>query len=374
MYKKTAIASLGVALLLLSACAPEPAGPAAEEAAAPEQQEVDSGVIDTETWDIRDLCGDEEITVALADGTGGNTWRQIVIAELEDEAAKCDNITEVLYSNANADPQKANADINGFVAQGVDIIIVLPDFGDSQLPALRSAMQAGVTVVPYFAGIGGTPGTDYSVNVPVDSRATGLSMAAWFGENLESGNVAYMGGFASCPSCQATFEGLKEGLAAFPNLTLVGDTFVATDYNPELAERAIAGLISQYGDIQGLSGDYGVVALGALNAYTNAGKPLPALAVAAGQNSVYCAWEEKKNAGEEFAFAAFETTTQVVRVALRHGLAQYYGVEWGEPTAVRLPESVNTAKGVMPPCDPSLPGDTDMFSGLTLEQLQEVLG
>jgi ribose transport system substrate-binding protein len=39
--------------------------------------------------DISAFCGDKDITVALADGFGGNSWRKITRAIFEAEAAKC---------------------------------------------------------------------------------------------------------------------------------------------------------------------------------------------------------------------------------------------------------------------------------------------
>ena len=98
--------------------------------------------------DIATICGTKPTRVALVDGYGGDTWRKITRAELEDEASKCKNVSVVKYSNAGGDQQKYNGDINSFVSQGVDVVLAFTDFGPAPMPAYRKALQAGVTVVP----------------------------------------------------------------------------------------------------------------------------------------------------------------------------------------------------------------------------------
>ena len=128
--------------------------------------------------DITPLCGTKPMIVGVSDGYGGNTWRKTGLAEVKDELSRCKNVKRIIYSNANGDPQKANSDINSMVAQGVNVLIMLPDFGAVQLPAMRAAMKAGVAVVPYSAQIAGVPGRDYVVNVvgtPGRSASFGLT-------------------------------------------------------------------------------------------------------------------------------------------------------------------------------------------------------
>jgi ribose transport system substrate-binding protein len=137
--------------------------------------------------DITPLCGTKPMIVGVSDGYGGNTWRKTGLAEVKDELSRCKNVKRVIYSNANGDPQKANSDINSMVAQGVNVLIMLPDFGAVQLPAMRAAMKAGVAVVPYSAQIAGVVGRDYVVNVTGDTRQIGVLWADWLGTTLKKG-------------------------------------------------------------------------------------------------------------------------------------------------------------------------------------------
>ena len=70
---------LGAVTLALTPCAPTAATtrtPGADGGGAR------SGVA-VPQFDITQLCGDEEIQVALTDGAAGHTWRKITLAEME---------------------------------------------------------------------------------------------------------------------------------------------------------------------------------------------------------------------------------------------------------------------------------------------------
>jgi ribose transport system substrate-binding protein len=370
-FTKALAVAATAAALLLTGCAPTVAGSgqATDDATAASAEGNFSN-----DFDITELCGDDEIEVALTYGAGGNTWRKIVLAELEAEAAKCDNITAVHFADAGNDPQKAAADIAGFVAQGVDVIIPLPDHGDAMLPSIREAYNAGTTIVPFWSPLNGTAGTDFTEQIGIDYYGAGVDMAKWMLEQIPSGNVVMLGGIAACDPCHEMFEGAKKTLEG-TDLTLLGDDFVATDYSPEPAERAVAGLIAQYGQIDGLMSDYGVTTQAALAAFEEAGQPMPAVALANGQNSVYCGWREAEEAGAGYPLAAWEGGTQLVRTALRWALADLNGIEYDEPKVIAFDRAVDTPAGVdAPECEPSSPDDKDMFSGLTDEEISAAIG
>src|SRR3712207_6897511 len=91
--------ALAATTLLVACSTGAPADTASSEKSV-DGQEV--GVVGTQDQiqDVSEFCGDEELSVALADGFGGNSWRRITRELFETEAAKCPNITEVLYTDA----------------------------------------------------------------------------------------------------------------------------------------------------------------------------------------------------------------------------------------------------------------------------------
>jgi ribose transport system substrate-binding protein len=329
-----------------------------------ENVQVDQGA------DISALCGDKPTRIALVDGYGGDTWRKITEAELRDEASKCANITEVAYAEAGGDPQNYNSLINGYTAQGYDIILAFTDFGDAALPAYRSAFEAGVTMVPYFGNIAGEPGTDYAVNPYQDSIAIGKHFAEWTGAALGGkGNVLMLGGPAGAASSQDFMNGFKEGLAAFPDLKLLDENYIVTNWNPADAQKATTGLIAQYPQIDAIASDYGVTSLASTKAFLQAGLPVPAMASIASSNEYHCLYQQTVAAGGGWKYLALDGSTADVRFALRQAMGKFQGIEVTEPLGVVPYVYADTETGVAAKCSDTAPPDADLSSLLPEDKL-----
>ncbi|WP_432696037.1 substrate-binding domain-containing protein [Marinobacterium sp. YM272] len=322
--------------------------------------------------DISSMCGTKPMTVGLADGFGGNTWRRIAWEELKDELSHCSNVTKVMYTNANGDRQKGNADINSLVAQGVDILIVFPDFGAAQLPALRKATKAGVVVVPYNARLDGKSGKDYTANLYLDSASISAAWADWYGENLKSGKLIFIGGSAGNAISQNLLDGFKAGLQKYPDLKLLEDNFIAGNWNPVDAQKAVSGLIAKYPDIDGIVTDYGVTAYAVIKAYDQAGLPVPALSTLSSNNQLNCAYMDRQETADSFPYFSLDGTTTLVRFAIRRGVAAYQGTENDETEGVMAFLNADSTTGLEPKCDKQAPVDADLSSILAYEKLQEI--
>jgi ribose transport system substrate-binding protein len=322
--------------------------------------------------DITPLCGTKPMIVGISDGYGGNTWRKTSLAEAKDELSRCKNVTRIIYSNANGDQQKANSDINSMVAQGVNVLIMAPDFGAMQLPAMRSAMKAGVSVVPYSAQISGTPGRDYVVNVIGDPSQVGVLWAGWLETTLKAGNVVFMGGSAGVAVSKNFMDGLKGGLKKYPDLKLLNDQFIATNWNPVDAQKATAGMIAHYPRIDAIVTDYGVTALAAIKAFEQANLKVPTIATIASNNELNCHYLTAKEAGAAFPYYTLDETTTYVRFAVRQGVAAYQGTVDNESPVVLPVAYADSAKGLDPKCDPTAPPDADLSSALSPEALKVV--
>ncbi|WP_429316893.1 substrate-binding domain-containing protein [Paraburkholderia sp. GAS448] len=322
--------------------------------------------------DITPLCGTKPMIVGVSDGYGGNTWRKTGLAEVKDELSRCKNVTRIIYSNANGDPQKANSDINSMVAQGINVLILLPDFGAVQLPAMRAAMKAGVAVVPYSAQLAGTPGRDYVVNVVGDTKQIGVLWADWLGTTLKKGNVVFMGGSPGATTSQNFMDGLRDGLKKYPDLKLLNQQYIVTNWNPVDAQKATVGLIAQYPKIDAIVTDGGETALAAVKAFEQAHLPVPAIATIASDNQVNCHFVAAKQSGKPYPYYTLDGTTTYVRFAVRQGVAAYQGTADKESPSILPFAYADSAKGLDPKCDPSAPPDADLTSALPPEKLKAV--
>lgn len=324
--------------------------------------------------DITALCGDKPARVALVDGFGGNTWRKTTYAEFEDEASKCANITEVIHTVADGDQQKYNSDINSLVAQGVDIIVAMTDFGIAPMPAYRAAVRDGAIMVPYHSQLPGEAGKDFSANTYLDAVSVAQQMADWFGASVKSGNVVFFGGWAGSDSSSLMFEAFKERLQTYPDLKLLEDRYIVTNWTPADSQKAAAGLIAKYPEIDGIAADFSGATMGAIKAFEAANLKVPAMAVLASSNELGCTYLQRREQGNPFNYIAFDGTNGSVRMALRAGMAQFEGVENTEPNRYQTYIFADSLTGVDPKCDPNAPPDADLSTSLPEDKLMKLFG
>lgn len=313
---------------------------------------------------IEDFCPKEPTKVAYAKGSN-NSWTTITLAEIRDEASKCSTITEVLFTDAQGNQQQATSDLNGLVAQGVKAIVVQPEFGAAQLPSIAAAHSGGVGIVPLISSPGGTPGVDYAEAVLEDTDASGRDWVQWLDRTIGKGTVAFLGGTPGAASSAQFFQGIKKAIKDYPDLKLVSDSVIDTNWDAGQKKRVVSGLLAQHGRIDAFISDYGLTDTGVIDAYNAAGLELPALATNASGNANGCQWEEKN-----FSFMSLDETTTFGRIALRKALAASQGLENPEPSVVKMPTVIDTTANLNPKCNRELPPDADLSSKLSVEELK----
>jgi ribose transport system substrate-binding protein len=379
--KKASLVAIGaVAILALAGCSTGSLSSAGDDVGASDSagtaSEVTVGTVGVQgdIQDISEFCGDKDLTVALADGFGGNSWRKITRAIFEEEAAKCPNIKKVIYTDAQGDTQKAISDINSLVAQGVDVIVTFVDGGEALLPTIKKATEAGVKVVPFVGSPGGVPGTDYVDFVSEDINTYGKNLAEWTIDQMGGkGNLVMLGGIAGNSYSQAVFDGVMEAVQANPDVTLLNeDGPVATDWEPGKTQQVVAGLITKYGDINGIVADYGGGSVGGIRAFEAAGKPLPVWS-ANDSNEFACLWYQYKDAQPTYQIATESSRNWVVTAALHKGLAAANGLPNDEPSTYNL-EIIedSTNPDLQPKCEADLPPDAILSSGLSVDSLKKL--
>ena len=94
---------------------------------------------------------------------------------------------------------KAFADWKAAIAQGVDLIVTYPDFGDAMIPVMKQATDAGIPVATYAWGYVSDPGKNYLTVVGEDTCALGKTYAYVMNNQVKSGNIAFLGGFPGNP-------------------------------------------------------------------------------------------------------------------------------------------------------------------------------
>lgn len=326
------------------------------------------------TTPVSSWCGSKKVKVGLADGFGGNAWRTISLNVVKQQVARCPAADkDILYTNAGGDQQKAISDINSQVAQGVNVLIVYADFGPAELPAIRAAKKAGVDVVPYDASVGGAPSVDFTATTIADAYNGGQAMADWVGKTVKSGGVVFLGGIPGAPTSAQYMSGITAKLASYPNLKLLVSTPVVTNWTKVGAQQAVTGLIAKYSDISAVITDYGVTAVAAINAFTAAGKKVPAIASLATDNELGCTWQTASKGSGSFPIFSIDSTNAMAALALQQGMAAANGLPFHANQLFELPTFMDSSAGKKPQCIPSLPPDADLSSPLSQSELSAIL-
>lgn len=368
MPKRRSSACMSAALLL-GAMGALGAAPAARAA------DLSLGKVgnESEFVDATHFCGTKPIRVALSVGAV-NAHRQIKRAELEDEARKCPNITEVGYADAGGNPEKELANIRSLAAQGYDIIIVEPDSGAAAIPAMRDAVKAGSVVIPVEVGVDfpGKAGVDYTMVVTPNQEQMASVYAQFLVDKLQGkGNVIVWGGAPGAPQTAAQLPGWKKVFAANPGINVLEGP-VISNWDPAYYQKVTTALLAKYPQIDGMYSDYGAGVMGALRAFKTAGRPLvPVTGLDA--NGAECFWVDNHDGEPRYQIGFTSSWTWIDRLALRKGLAAVNQIDSPEPSVVNvslLVDSTSKDLGLAPKCDHDVPPDVSLASSrLSRDQL-----
>lgn len=325
---------------------------------------------DTPSW-----CGTEPITVGLSVGNQGNAWVNTTVATYKAEAAKCPNITNVLTTNANGNPQDAISQFNSMVAQGAKAIVVENATGQALVPTIKSATERGTSVG--VAASGFAPGSDVgkAFGVTWDTKAAGKAYAEWMAKALNGkGNVIFLGGAAGQPSFDAMWDGINEVFAQYPDIKMVPDHWVVTNEDQGQAQQATAAQLAN-GPIDGVITDYADTAFGAIQAFQAAGKPIPPIATNE-QNRLGCEWVELSKSNPNFQLFAGDSIVLSSAQTLRMAVEQAQGLQTyeGDQAYDWKPYWDSTTQDKKPACDESYPQQALMSAGITADQQKEILG
>ena len=211
-----------------------------------------------------------KLTVAYLEQFGENVYRQMSKMEFILQALTYREVGRIIYSSAHVDFNKAFADWRAAIAQGVDLIVTYPDFGDAMIPVMKQATDAGIPVATYAWGYVSDPGKNYLTVVGEDTCALGKTYAHVMNNQVKSGEIAFLGGFPGNP--------LSEGWQKCEEPPLRSSIDVVakepTNWDPSKVQQVVAGILAKNPNIKGWSYEYGLgMAQGGYAAYKAAGKP-----------------------------------------------------------------------------------------------------
>jgi ribose transport system substrate-binding protein len=313
------------------------------------------------------FCGTKKITLGIHDGFGVNAWSQESLAAVRSEAALCPNVKTVV-AIGGGDLQKSISDVNSMVAQGVNALVLIPDFGQAKLKSIQNATKAGVKVVPWGANPGGVPGKDYVAYVDWSAPASGTRWANWMVEALHGkGNVIFTGGPAGNPVGAEQLASIVAVFKSHPGMKLLtGDTsWPVTNWDPATAQKVTSALLAKYPKIDGIISNYGTDALASARAFQAANRKLVPIATL-DANGLSCIY---KKAG--VPLATISSRNWLGRIAARKAIAAAEGQPNNEPSTYDLPFFEDSLHGKPLQCSATEAPDFYPSNKITVASIQQ---
>jgi ribose transport system substrate-binding protein len=347
----------------------EASAAASSASSAPAAMTVDELIAASGITADTSFCGTKPMKLGISDGGGINGWSAASYAAVRSEAAKCSNVTQVATA-ASFSIEKQLADINSFVAQKFDAIVIIPDAGDT-LAALQGAHAAGLVVLPWASDPGGKPGTDYNNYVDWDTTDAGKTWADWMVKALNGkGNVVFLGGFAGSAVGHQELDGINSVFGQNSGIKLLTGTkdFVPTNWDQATAQQAMTTLLNQYPQIDGVISNYDADAVGIIRAFQAANRPLVPLTTL-DSNKLGCDFAGLKAANPKFEVITISSRNWLGRIAARKAIAAVQGVPDSEPDSYKLPAFEDSLAGQAPQCDSAQGPDVFLSNKISADDL-----
>ena len=174
----------------------------------------------------------DEIVIGLSmDTLKEERWqkdRDIFVAAAEKLGAK------VLVQAANGDDSKQITQAENLLAQGVDVLVVVPHNGKIAASIVDAAHAEGVKVLAYDRLVDG----DVDYYISFDNEKVGELQADYITKTLgiTKGNFVYIGGAPTDNNALLFREGAMKVLKQYPEIKVVYDQF-SKDWQPSEAQK-----------------------------------------------------------------------------------------------------------------------------------------
>jgi ribose transport system substrate-binding protein len=314
--------------------------------------------------------GHGKLHVAWAAGFGENAWRQVAFMEFILQALSHPEVKKISFASARFDASKAISDIQAFVTQGVDVLVVYADHREALLPAMREASQAGIVVVPWSAPPGGTAGVDYAAFVGNDVCEVGKAFGRFAVEQTGGkGKVVELGGTPGNPYSATVQRCENEVYSSALGMKVLGAA--DTMWTKEGTFKEASAFLAREPQIDVWHCEYADGARGIIRAYEAAKRPLDfVLTVAGDEQGLFGDWERLSPQNPKFKILHGPGGTSQIRVALTAGIEKKLG--GSIPTNIDVPAELEPYKPGS--YNPELPDETPMSALVPKELIKTMFG
>lgn len=211
--------------------------------------------------------GSKKFTIGMSQ-CNSDRWRQKLNAELETSTYLYeDNITVDIASAENNDSLQA-VQINKFIDDGVDLLIVSPNQMNTVTKAIDKAYEKGIPVILYDRHINTNKYTSF---IGGNNRVAGKLIGRAIANNLKGkGKVAEITGLRNSSPAIERHKGFMEVMDEYPNIQVV--EVENGDWTRDGAVKAMKKILNNHPDINSLYAHNDAMAQAAYMAAKSQGK------------------------------------------------------------------------------------------------------
>src|SRR3954466_8701999 len=249
----------GVAALSLSACTSNDSGGGDDAASAPPTPAAAGS---------NDESGDK-VVIGFSAPAADHGWMGSITESAKTEAAKYDDV-ELRVADGTNDVSVEISQVETFINDKVDAIVLLPFDGAAMTPIALKAMDAGIPVINVDREFDDPNAS--RVTVLGDNYGMGVSAGQFVCDNLNGKTdavVAEIAGIDSLPLTQDRSQGFKDALAECDQNV---DNRVAAEFTVESGEEQAANLLQAAPHIDFLWNHDDDQGVGGMAAIQNAGR------------------------------------------------------------------------------------------------------
>lgn len=211
----------------------------------------------------------DPVKIAIVAKSLGNGFFEAAARGAEEAAKELGN-TEIIYTGPTTTTAEGQIEvINALIAQKVDAIAISANDPDAVVPALKKAMQRGITVISWDSGVA-PEGREMHL-APSSSPLIGQTIIKLAADELpQGGEVAVLSATSTSTNQNAWIAEMQKVMGNYPNIKVV-----ATVYGDDLADksyRETQGLLQTYPDLDAIIAPTSVGIVAAAQAVADAGK------------------------------------------------------------------------------------------------------
>ena len=167
---------------------------------------------------------EETYVIGMSQANKGEPWRQAMNDQIQAAADQYPQI-EVVFADAAQNNAKQVADVENFIQQGIDLLIISPNEAAPLTDVVKKVNDLGIPNILLDRRV---LGEDYMMFIGADNvllgREAGKYVAQWCADQgLEPCNVGEIRGLEGTSGTLERGDGLREGMVENPNIEIVAE-------------------------------------------------------------------------------------------------------------------------------------------------------